>query len=175
MMGSGKSATGPLLAEYLAYAFVDVDVVIEKVSKRSIATMFEKEGEEEFRRIETQVLNEIGQHHSLVVATGGGVVTRHENWGILHQGIVIWLDPGRECLLERLQADPVKRPLLETQDPVKAFDALLKARQQFYSEADYHVVIENQDPEEVANRVLEGLPSILRKPEDLGAQQTTGV
>ena len=75
MMGSGKSHTGPDLARLINYAFVDTDDVIEKASKQTIAEIFEKEGEKVFRDLEKQVLKEISQHHSLVVATGGGLVT----------------------------------------------------------------------------------------------------
>ena len=88
MMGCGKSRTGPHLAENLGYSFVDLDLVIEKVAKKSIFKIFEEEGEKEFRDIEAMVLQAVGERYSLVVATGGGVVTRSENWGVLHQGLV---------------------------------------------------------------------------------------
>ena len=81
MMGSGKSQTGLPLAKELGYGFVDMDSVIEQLTKVSIARIFEEEGEEGFRTIESQVLKEVGIRHSLVVATGGGVVTFPENWG----------------------------------------------------------------------------------------------
>ena len=92
MMGSGKSCTGPYLAKELSYSFVDSDKVIEEVCGLSIPEIFKRDGEEAFRNVESKVLNAIGQRHSLVVATGGGLVTRSENWGILHQGIVIWIN-----------------------------------------------------------------------------------
>ncbi len=173
MMGCGKSRTGPPLAKELAYSFVDVDEVIERLLGKSIPKIFEEEGERGFREIEAQVLNAIGQRHSLVVATGGGVVTRHENWGVLHQGIVIWLDLARDDLLERLKLDSVKRPLLETEDSDGVFDALLNERRPLYLEADLQVIIGTEEPEFVVQKILESLPSILRSQEDLGAPQTT--
>ena len=105
MMGSGKSQTGPDLAKMIKYAFVDIDDVIEKASKQSIEDIFEKDGEKVFRDLEKQVLKEISQHHSLVIGTGGGLVTLPENWGILHQGIVIWLDLDLNRSIQRLERD----------------------------------------------------------------------
>ncbi len=172
MMGCGKSSTGPHLADLLGYAFIDSDQLIEKVSGRSIPEIFQEDGEIEFRNLEKQVLNVIGQRHSLVVATGGGLVTIPENWGILHQGIVIWIDPGRERLLARIQADAGKRPLLETQSPVTSFDELHTARQQFYAEADMHLHVGEVSEKEVAMKIIESLPSILSDPAAPGAPQT---
>ncbi len=172
MMGSGKSLTGPSLALALSYGFVDVDSVIEQLLGRSISQVFAEDGEASFRDVETQVLSSIGQRHSLIVATGGGVVVRSQNWGVLHQGIVIWLDPGIERLWARLQADPGNRPLLQSENPLQTFSELHAARKSFYAEADLHVVVNDEAPEEVAQRILEDLPSILSSPEDLYGPQT---
>ena len=128
MMGCGKSSTGRPLAERLGYGFVDVDAVIEQVAGSSISEIFAREGEDSFRDLETQVLRSISERHSLVVATGGGIVTRSENWGMMHQGIVIWLDVERDQLLLRLQSDSTRRPLLQVNDPGEAVDAILGQR-----------------------------------------------
>ena len=164
MMGSGKTSTGRPLAERLGYGFVDADAVIEQAAGCSIPQIFDSDGETGFRAIETQVLSAISQRHSLVVATGGGVVTRPENWGLLHHGIVIWLDVGRQQLLERLRADDTARPLLQQLDPVAALDALLAERRPLYAEADLTVVIQNETPEQVADGVLQLLPTLLTDP-----------
>ena len=110
MMGSGKSAVGRPLAEALGYRFLDADTSLEQVAGKPIPELFASEGEAGFRALEAAVLNQITAWHSLVVATGGGVVTRPENWGQLHQGIVIWLNAPSALLLERLTADPTLRP-----------------------------------------------------------------
>ena len=94
MMGSGKSTVGPLLAKALGYRFLDADAVISQAAGCSIPEIFERDGEEGFRRLERQVLQQLSQWHSLVVATGGGIVTvvnfgrlvggefdpRHDRW-----------------------------------------------------------------------------------------------
>ena len=164
MMGCGKTSTGRPLAERLGYGFVDADAVIEQAAGCTIPEIFEQDGESGFRAIETQVLNAISQRHSLVVATGGGVVTQSPNWGLLHSGIVIWLDVEREQLLKRLRADMTTRPLLQRPNPEAALDALLNERRPLYAEADLTVVIDEETPDVVADGILHLLPSLLRDP-----------
>ena len=164
MMGSGKTSTGRPLAERLGYGFVDADAVIEQAAGCSIPEIFDRDGEAGFRSLESQVLSAISQRHSLVVATGGGVVTQPENWGLLHSGIVIWLDVVPDQLLQRLNADSTVRPLLQTADPETAVNALLDERRPLYSEADLTVVINEETPETVADGILQLLPSLLKDP-----------
>jgi len=164
MMGSGKTSTGRPLAERLCYGFVDADAVIEQAAGCSISEIFQRDGESEFRALEKQVLNSISQRHSLVVATGGGVVTQQENWGLLHSGIVIWLDVVREQLLKRLQSDKTERPLLQTANPEAALNDLLAERQALYAEADLTVVIHDEPPEAVADGIVRLLPGLLKDP-----------
>ena len=164
MMGSGKTSTGRPLAERLGYGFVDADAVIEQAAGCSIPDIFDRDGEAGFRSLESQVLSAISQRHSLVVATGGGVVTQPENWGMLHSGIVIWLDVVPDQLLQRLNADSTVRPLLQTADPEAALNALLNERRPLYAEADLTVVINDETPEAVADGILQLLPSLLKDP-----------
>ena len=164
MMGSGKTSTGRPLAERLGYGFVDTDAVIEQAAGCSISEIFQRDGEAEFRALEKQVLSSISQRHSLVVATGGGVVTQQENWGLLHSGIVIWLDVVQDQLLKRLQSDKTMRPLLQTADPEAALSDLLAERKALYAEADLTVVINDEPPEAVADGIVQLLPGLLKDP-----------
>ena len=174
MMGSGKSQTGPDLAKMINYAFVDTDDVIEKASKQSIADIFEKDGETVFRDLEKQVLKEISQHHSLVIATGGGLVTIPENWGILHQGIVIWLDLDLKRSIKRIESDDKKRPLIDDNDDLsQTFSQIYESRKPIYLESDLRIEVEEQSPYEVASLIAEKLPSILIDPETLVERRTT--
>ncbi len=163
MMGAGKSAVGRPLAKALGYRFVDADAVLEQVAGRSIAEIFASDGEEGFREMETAVLDRIAGWHSLVVATGGGVVSRPVNWGHLQQGVVVWLDAPEAVLLQRLAADPTPRPLMASADPAERLGALLAQRRPLYAQADLSVVQGGEPPDMVAQRVLEGLPGILRE------------
>ena len=92
MMGSGKSQTGLKLAELLKYKYIDLDLLIEKLVKKSINQIFNDEGENNFRELEASCLKETIKIPSLVISTGGGIVTKSENWGILRQGIIAWID-----------------------------------------------------------------------------------
>ena len=173
MMGSGKSQTGPVLAKMINYAFVDTDDVIEKASKQSISSIFEKDGEKVFRDVEKKVLKEISQHHSLVIATGGGLVTLPENWGILHQGIVIWLDLDLKRSIKRLESDKKKRPLLIGDDLAGNFSQIFESRKPIYLESDLRIEVEDQSPYEVATMIAKHLPSILIDPETQAERHTT--
>mgnify|MGYP001498276424 FL=1 len=164
MMGSGKSSTGRPLAERLGYGFVDADAVIEQVTGSNISEIFERDGEDHFRDLETQVLRSISERHSLVVATGGGIVTRSENWGMMHQGIVIWLDVERDQLLLRLQKDSTQRPLLQMNDPGEAVDEILSQRRPLYNEADLTVVIGTETADVVADGIIQLLPELIKDP-----------
>jgi shikimate kinase len=164
MMGAGKSSVGRPLAEALGYRFVDADSVIEQAAGCSIPQIFEREGESGFRDLETAVLQRIAGWHSLVVATGGGAVTRPVNWGHMHQGVVVWLDAPESVLLRRLQADPTPRPLLAGVDGAGRLRKLLAERRHLYGQADLTVLQGEEPPQQVVDRVLLDLPTILRPP-----------
>ena len=163
MMGAGKSAVGRPLAEALGYRFVDADTAIEAVAGRPIPQIFAEQGEAGFRELETAVIGQIAAWHSLVVATGGGVVTRPENWGHMRQGVVIWLDAPEELLLQRLAADPTPRPLMASPDPAARLRQLLAERRPLYAQADLQIVQDGGPPQRVAAQILEALPGILRE------------
>ena len=92
MPGSGKSTLGKLYAEATGRDFVDADTKIEEYAQLSIPEIFSQYGEGRFRQIESDVLKELGKCSGLVIATGGGCVTRPKNYAPLHQnGIIIWV------------------------------------------------------------------------------------
>ena len=98
MMGSGKSQTGPKLAQLLSYKYIDLDSLIEKLEKKTINQIFSDGREEEFRELETNCLKETIKIPSLIISTGGGIVVNPQNWGILRQGIIIWLDVDKDVV-----------------------------------------------------------------------------
>ena len=112
-MGSGKSQTGLKLAELLKYKYIDLDSLIEKLVKKSINQIFSDEGEDIFRELEANCLKETIKIPSLVISTGGGIVTKSENWGILRQGIIAWIDLDKDIAIERLKNEIENRPLLQ--------------------------------------------------------------
>jgi shikimate kinase len=165
MMGSGKSTIGPLLAEHLGYSFLDTDTTIEQLVGQSVTEIFQTVGETEFRQIETQVLAEVSAHLRLVVATGGGIAIEQENWNHLHQGLVIWLDPPVEVLVERLQADTTRPLLANAADLQSKLATILAARRHRYREADIQISItQNLTAEEIIDRILTAIPTVLKAP-----------
>ena len=156
MMGSGKSSTGPVLAEILKYKYVDLDVLIEKLTKKTIDKVFSEEGEEYFRDLETQCLQEIIKLPSVVVSTGGGVVLKKENWGILRQGIIVWLDINKEIVLNRLNSKDNIRPLLKGNIDIK-YEEIFETRKDIYAQADLRVEINNEGVKNVAEKILNAL------------------
>ena len=92
MPGCGKSAVGRSLAQNTGKPFADIDALIEKAAGKSIPDIFTVNGEEVFRRLETRILSEESRKNGLVIATGGGVVTRPENLDLLRQNsFVVYL------------------------------------------------------------------------------------
>ncbi len=92
MPGCGKSSVGRALAGKLGRPFFDADEEIVKKIGCSIPEFFAREGEEAFRKVETRVLEELGKKSGSIIATGGGCVTREENYPLLHQnGRIFWL------------------------------------------------------------------------------------
>ena len=138
MPGCGKSTIGTLLAEKCGKSFADCDSKIEALAGKPIPQIFSEDGEEVFRRWETQALEQLGKQSGLVIATGGGCVTRDRNYPLLHQnGTIIWLKRD----LERLPTDG--RPLSQS----NRLQDLYALRQPMY-EAFSDVIIDNNGTEE---------------------------
>ena len=92
MPGSGKSTVAARLAEKLDRIALDSDAEIEEKNGATCAQLIEKHGEAEFRKLESEAIAELGKRSGAVIATGGGCVTREENYDLLHQnGIIFWL------------------------------------------------------------------------------------
>ncbi|NEQ34084.1 MAG: shikimate kinase [Leptolyngbya sp. SIO4C5] len=154
MMGTGKTTVGKIIAKKLGYRFVDTDGLIEQATQQSIPEIFAAEGEAAFRKIETQILSQVAPYTRLVIATGGGIVTRPKNWSYLHHGIVVWLDVPLALLQARLQND-TQRPLLQRADWIEQLQSLSQQRQPLYAQADVRVEITaRQSPKTVADVAL---------------------
>ena len=143
--GSGKTTIGRQLARRLGLPFVDSDHVIEHQLGCSIREFFAREGEDSFRDVEQQVLDELTQTHVGVIATGGGSVLREANRRHLRErGHVIYLRSTPEDVFRRVRHDTA-RPLLQVDDPLSRLRALFEARDPLYREAA-HFVIETGRP-----------------------------
>ena len=154
MMGCGKSQTGLKLAELLKYKYIDLDSLIENLAKKSINQIFNDDGEDSFRELETNCLKETIKIPSLIISTGGGIVTKMENWGILRQGIIAWIDLDKDIALERLKNEISKRPLLNGNNLNDTYERILKSREHLYSQADLVIKVKKENIEEVAMKII---------------------
>lgn len=133
-MGAGKTTIGRVLAKRLGMSFVDSDHEIEARTGVRIPTIFEIEGEDGFRRRESQVIADLATMEGYVVATGGGVVLRPENRENLKAGgFVAYLDVPPQALYERTRHDR-SRPLLQVADPLAKLRELHQERDPLYRE-----------------------------------------
>ncbi|MHB1942570.1 MAG: shikimate kinase AroK [Acidiferrobacteraceae bacterium] len=131
-MGVGKSTIGRHLSDLLGLRFLDSDQEIEQRTGASIPWIFEIEGEEGFRRRESQVIDELAHREGVVLATGGGAVLREENRACLSaHGFIVYLEASLDTLLERTRRDR-HRPLLQQGDPREALEALIVVRHPLY-------------------------------------------
>ncbi len=140
MMGAGKTTLGQWLAQQLSYRFVDTDALVEQIAGKSIPDIFATDGEATFRDWESAILQEVAPYPRLVVATGGGIIGRSQNWGHLQTGVVVWLDVPLGELTQRLATDR-SRPLLQRPDWPDHLATLLQERRPQYAAADIHLAI----------------------------------
>ncbi len=146
MPGSGKTVISGILAQKLGRPCLEADAELEKEAGMTIPEIFALEGEEGFRKRETAVLAELGKRSAIVLSTGGGCVTRPENYPLLHQnGVIVRIIRD----IRRLAREG--RPLSLNAD----LEKMAAVRDPMYAVfADYTVANEGT-PEETAAKILE--------------------
>jgi shikimate kinase len=138
------------------YNFLDTDAIIEKATGYTIPQIFEEDGEDGFRRLESQILDSVHSYVRCVISTGGGIVCKLENWAKLQAGIVVWLDVEPAVIMERIKG--TDRPLLQTEDPLQTLTNLLQERRDKYSQADLRIeVTADMDEDTVAEQIIRDL------------------
>ncbi len=148
MPGCGKTAVGTLLAKTLGKPFLDADAEFERIMGISAGEFIRLHGEDAFRKAETAVLAKLGANSGVVIATGGGCVTREENYPLLHQnGRIFWLTRDLSLLPK------AGRPL--SQD--RGIEVLYKARKDRYCRFADRIIPNDGTPEETVQTILEVL------------------
>jgi shikimate kinase len=158
MPGSGKSSVGRRLAHRLGLNFVDTDSKIEEAANgMSIADIFAKHGEPEFRALEARVIARLLESEPSVIATGGGAFMNTDTRRrVGERAISIWLSAEIPLLLERVRRKQ-NRPLLRSDDPEGVLRKLLSEREADYARADITVISRDIPHEEVVDTIVEAL------------------
>jgi len=148
-MGSGKSTAGRKLASLLEWSFIDLDRKIEEVAGKTIPQIFAGDGEEEFRKLETKILQNNTNEVNTIIATGGGTPCHGNNMSImLASGITVYLKMTPEQLTARLLESTGQRPLLKNIPDEKLNDFISKklaSREKWYSKANITLEGKNLD------------------------------
>ena len=157
-MGCGKTAVGRRLASDLDMAFEDSDSEIERRTGVDITFIFDKEGEQGFRRRERAVIADLSQRDNVVLATGGGAIVDPGNRRLLRAcGTVVYLKASVALQLERTRYSK-DRPLLHNENPEAVLRRLMEVRGPLYDElADIVITTGNRRIEAVAREIGERL------------------
>ena len=151
-MGAGKSTVGPLVAQRLGWAFLDLDDDIEAAAGRTVPEIFATDGEAAFRAAERAAAERARRRERLVLATGGGAFTVPETRRVLQRGaLTVWLRCALGALLARIPADG-SRPLAANRATI---GPLLVGREPSYALADLTVDTTHMAPADVANIIAE--------------------
>lgn len=167
MMGSGKTAVGTQLSRLLSVPFIDSDDAIVTAANRSIAEIFERDGEPFFRQKESQIIGRLLEGPSCVLSTGGGAFMSAENRAMIAaKGVSVWLRADVELLWQRVR-HKTTRPLLRTANPRATLKEIYDIRVPIYALADLAVDSEaDLSIDDMARRVLESLftrPDVLER------------
>jgi shikimate kinase len=157
LMGAGKTAIGRRVAADLSLPFIDSDQEIESVSRMSIAELFDRYGEAEFRALEQRVIMRVLEGGPQVLSTGGGAfINAQTRSAIAERGLSVWLKADLDTLMERVTKKQ-NRPLLKTADPRGALERLMLERHPVYALADLTVPTRDAHKEVIAAEVMDAL------------------
>lgn len=161
-MGSGKTSVGKCLAQKLNMQFVDVDFFIENRYRKSINEIFETKGENEFRKMEHLVIEEIASFENVIISTGGGAPCFYNNIDLMNRtGLTVYLKVSEEELAKRLNCCKSSRPLLKNKSSEELLSYVsenLNKREPVYSQAqlifDAEKMLDNTDIEHIVNNLI---------------------
>lgn len=158
-MASGKTTVGKALAEKLHKSFIDTDEEIVHDNECSIADIFEREGEEAFRKMESELIEKLSIYESMgtsfVVSLGGGAIKSEKNIDLMKKsGTVILLYSRPEIIYERTKDDE-NRPLLKNRHSVEGIKELMDERAPLYEKAkDFTVNTDSGDIDAIVDEIV---------------------
>ncbi|MEP3346415.1 MAG: shikimate kinase [Litoreibacter sp.] len=139
MMGAGKTAIGGAVARSLGIPFLDSDEELVRAADRSIAEIFERDGEAFFRARETEIISRLLDGEPAVISTGGGAFLSEPNRAMINdKATSVWLKADLSLLWSRVR-HKTTRPLLRTDDPLATLTEIFEARTPIYAQAQLSV------------------------------------
>jgi shikimate kinase len=159
MMGAGKTAIGKRLAARLEVTFSDADHEVSAcAADMSIAEIFEKYGEPEFRRLERSVIARLLEGPPLVLATGGGAYMDDATRAAMKEyAFTVWLKAPVDVLLGRVRKSSTVRPLLSTPNPRETLEKLLTVREPVYAQADLKIESADDSHTVLLDKIVDAL------------------
>jgi shikimate kinase len=150
-MASGKSTVGEAVARRLEWSFLDFDVEIEQREGRTVKEIIEMWGEERFRDMEAALTSEAASAVRLVMAPGGGWITRPELLGMLgSETLRVWLRVSIDETVRRLREDTIDRPFKDLDDPTPMIAGMMADRETLYRLADVSIPADDRSVESIA-------------------------
>lgn len=152
-MGCGKTALGKVLAKRLQLPLVDMDDLIVQREGMTIPEIFEQKGEPYFRKLESELLEELAQTPQ-IVSCGGGAMVNPLNVLPIRQynGIVVYLQQKFAVCYDRIKDDP-NRPIVQSHTK-EELQRLFETRERWYQTNATYSVLAGETPDESANRVI---------------------
>ena len=159
MTGVGKTTIGRVLSKILRRIFVDIDFEVEKASGQKIHHIFEKYGEDEFRKIEKKTLYKfLNTEKNFVISTGAGILGDQEIINIIKKnGVCIFLDIKINNLVERLDNNFKSRPLLKNGNLKENLENMKKKRIQNYEQAHIIIPVDGLSIPDIVRRIINNL------------------
>jgi shikimate kinase len=174
MMGVGKSSIGRRLGARLGIPFVDADAEIEKAAGMSVADIFSRHGEADFRSGEARVIARLLEGGPQVLATGGGAVMNADTRAAIKtKGVSIWLNAELEVLMRRISKRKHERPMLQTADPAATLRDLLASRAPVYAQSVLTVQSREVPHDAIVSEIVTLLATFLKSTESQPARTQT--
>ncbi|MCL0091702.1 shikimate kinase [Dehalococcoidales bacterium] len=156
-MGTGKTAVGKIVAEKLGKEFIELDLLIEQRAGKTIAEVFQQDGEIAFRELEIEVTKEVSEKKNVVIACGGGLVLNKINIDRLSKEcLMVYLTASPGVILKRISSEENERPLLKGANKALVVRELLRWRKPFYEQAaDIKINTSKLDINSIAEQIIE--------------------
>ncbi len=160
-MGTGKSTVSHSLAKRMNYEEIDTDEKIASQQNKNITEIFETQGEQAFREMETALLLELADAEHKIISCGGGMAMRKENTSLMRRnGIIVLLTAEPETILNRVKQDN-GRPVLNGNMNLEYISRLLQERNPFYQAAgEIIIATDGRLPEEIAEEIVKKMKKL---------------